>query len=250
MIHILSILIQQGQSLVVVLIPATQGTQSLEQSTIKQEYRGRGREREGGKKWKEGETIHRIVFAGTWSDQFGLDCRKVEAKRRQRDKWQPVRWSDLDRRGHLNAQGLESHPHTHVAMLKKKKDGESSEPCVKKVRIRGRGWISLTSQWFVGRWWSVSPAKEANGTLFCFGFEQFPHEEMVSLLVSVTFSWLSCSLRSVMSVPALIDVDAPVCIIASVRDLRNGQEITGLRDKAGYRNVGKGLYCSWLHLLM
>lgn len=26
---------------------------------------------------KEGETIHCIVFAGTWLDQFGLDCGKA-----------------------------------------------------------------------------------------------------------------------------------------------------------------------------
>lgn len=31
-----------------------------------------------------------------------------------------------------------AHPHTYVAMLKKKKNGESSEPCVKKVRRKDR----------------------------------------------------------------------------------------------------------------
>lgn len=35
---------------------------------------------------REGETIHCIVFAGTWLGQFGLDCRKAEAKKRQREK--------------------------------------------------------------------------------------------------------------------------------------------------------------------
>lgn len=29
---------------------------------------------------KEGETIHCIVFAGTWLDQFGLDCGKARNK--------------------------------------------------------------------------------------------------------------------------------------------------------------------------
>ena len=39
-------------------------------------------------------------------------------------------------RSPLNARGLESD--SHVAMLKKKKDGESSEPSVKKVRLKGQ----------------------------------------------------------------------------------------------------------------
>lgn len=58
-----------------------------------------------------------------------------------------MKWSDLERRGPLNAQGLKSditcsfisHTlHTHAAMLKKKKNEESSVPCVKKVRLQGR----------------------------------------------------------------------------------------------------------------
>lgn len=35
---------------------------------------------------KERETIHCIVSAGTWLDQFGLDCRKAKAQKRQREK--------------------------------------------------------------------------------------------------------------------------------------------------------------------
>lgn len=142
----LHVLGQQGQSLV--LMAAIQP--ALEQLTIKQEYWGR---REGrGKKWKEGKTIHCIVLLAHGQSGLGWFTEKERLKRGRGQEVQPLKWSLKDDVPSMHKAlnqtrtvlGSSSHTHTHVAMLKKEKSGESSERCVKKVRRMDEKWISLT----------------------------------------------------------------------------------------------------------
>lgn len=151
----LHVLGQQGQSLVsmAAIQPA------LEQLTIKQEYWGR-REGRGGK-WKEGKTIHCIVFVGTWVERFGLVYRKGKAKKRQRargaatdmitemiiERWCPVNAQGPESNTHCTWQFVPpTHTHTHTWQCwRRKRVGRAVSPVWK----RQGEWMRSGLVWFM-----------------------------------------------------------------------------------------------------